>query len=98
MEDILPPQLAAEAVFIGATLVPVWVIWNALLGTGNDVVKIFATGASYHLISEWSGLNNHYLENSHASNLRYGDLVKQHFRLRSNGGYLEDYRFLNHQY
>ena len=98
MEDILPAQLAAEAVFIGATLVPIWVVFNALLGERNDVVKVFATGASYHLICEWSGLNNHFLENSHASNKRYGDLVQQHFRLRSNGGFAEDYRFLNHQY
>jgi hypothetical protein len=90
----LSSQLAAEAIFVGATLFPVYAVWNAFIQ--NPPLKVFLTGVSYHLIAEYSGINAHYLENSHANNKRYGDLVQQHYAARDQG--FEAYRWANSRY
>ena len=77
------PKLAQEAIFVGATLFPVYLVMNNLFE--EPFLKVFATGATYHLLSEWSGLNAYYLENSHAADMRYGDLVSWHFKERDKG-------------
>jgi len=77
------PKLTSEAVFVGLTLFPVYVVMDKIFQ--EPMAKIFATGASYHFLSEWYGLNAYFLENSHAADMRYGDLVSWHFRERDKG-------------
>ena len=81
----MSPQLAMEAIFVGGTLIPVWLTVRNLLKDAGEPLQILVTGASYHLISEWVGLNSYFLENSHAANKKYSDLVSTHYDMRGRG-------------
>jgi len=62
------PQLFVEAFVVGVGLVVVYfAVKMAKLG---ELVTVFLAGALFHLIAEFSGVNDWYLDNSVAAKKR----------------------------
>ena len=66
-------DLYKEAIFVGATLVPVWYVVAAATTFMNiqpsfkNAMDVALTGVVYHLTAEGTGLNAYYLKNSYAA-------------------------------
>ena len=54
------------------------------------------TGGGFHLVCEFSGLNDWYLDNGVASKKRYADVYQHHYSRAHN--WSETYRYNNHSY
>jgi hypothetical protein len=65
-------QVYQEAVFVGLTFLPVWMLIQRFTAFTNinslhkDKLDIFLAGSAYHLIAESSGLNAFYLQHGAA--------------------------------
>lgn len=96
MAMLIHPHLAKEALVVGATIVPVYLMTEAFFEKAPTAMKLFITGAGYHLLSEYLGVNEWYLDNGYAQRKRYGDIISEHEAFRSSG--FDMYRWKNHQY
>jgi hypothetical protein len=65
-------QVYQEAIFVGITFLPVWMLVQRFTAFTNinsihkDKLDIFLAGSAYHLIAEGSGLNAFYLQHGAA--------------------------------
>jgi hypothetical protein len=73
--DKYAEQLTLEAVTVGGLFIP-WsyivsgIIYRLPVPQGSkSALTVFAAGASFHLVAEFSGLNDYYLKNSAAHTL-----------------------------
>ena len=50
-----------EAIFVGLFLLPVYYVADMLFRSYGKWVVVFAAGALFHLIAEFSGINRNYV-------------------------------------
>ena len=69
--DAYSQQLAIEAATVGAAFIPwTYIVSGVLRRQPQSIVALFVAGASFHLMAEYTGLNDYYLEHSAAQMLR----------------------------
>lgn len=65
-------KLIIEAVVVGLGLMVLWYVMNMVdqnIWKKNMLVSMFITGAVFHLIAEFSGVNKWYCKNGNACNV-----------------------------
>jgi len=68
MDDIdYQRQMAIESLFVGTGNVAAFLLIQKLFPKWNPMTQVFAAGVLFHLSSEFSGLNEWYLDNGAAS-------------------------------
>jgi len=60
-------QMAIEALFVGTGNVASFMLVKNLFPRWTAVSQVFFAGVVFHLVSEFSGLNNYYLDNGAAT-------------------------------
>ena len=96
MDSDLNIQLGKEAVAVGLGLVPIYFVVNEVLPNSQQWMKLAVAGASFHLLCEYYGINNWYLNNSVASKKKYSDVYDDYYVRHHD--FAERHRWRNHSY
>jgi hypothetical protein len=94
-QENLKLKLMGEAVAVGVGLIPIFVITEDLFPKMPKWGHLLIAGGSFHLLCEYSGLNNWYLDNGVASKQRYSDVYSSYHRQEH---WADTHRYRNSQY
>ena len=96
MDAKLKIRLYQEAVVVGAGLIPMFFIAEELFPRMPKWGHIMVAGGGFHLLCEFTGINDWYLDNGVASKKRFADVYQSNYSRDMN--WSENYRYDNRRY